>query len=326
MILAGDIGGTNVRLALFESRGQIFERKIIEKYTSRDYAGLPQVVAQFLKKHPATISSAAFGVPGPIIEGVAHSTNLPWRVDAKMMAHELAITRVAVVNDLVAMSTALPHLTENEVYTLHAGEPSLEATPFAVLAPGTGLGQGFLHKSGQTFGALASEGGHADFAPTTPLQMELLVWLTKKYGHASYERVLSGPGLLNIYSFLKESGKAVEPPALQRDMQSEAPAKIITRHALSGDHEICVRTVELFAEVLGAQAGNMVLALMATGGVYFGGGIVPHLREHLANTGLVKAFLDKGRLSYLVAKTPLKIICDDTVALTGAASFAAKNL
>ena len=326
MILAGDIGGTNVRFALYDHHHGVFARKVIEKYRSRDFADLPEAVLHFLESHPVGVTSAAFGVPGPIIDGVAHSTNLPWRVDAKMLARALTTERVTVVNDLVAMAAAVPHLRDADVQVLHAGEPDETAGTFAAVAPGTGLGQGYLHKNGAQFSALPSEGGHADFAPTTFEQIELLTYLMKKFGHVSFERILSGPGLLNIYAFLKDSGKASEPPALREEMTSDAPGTVITRHAISGEHDICVQAVELFAQVLGAQAGNMVLTLMATGGIYLGGGIVPHLRTHLTKTGLLQAYLSKGRLSYLTDKTPLKIICDDTVALTGAASIAKKKL
>ncbi|MCA9744039.1 glucokinase [candidate division KSB1 bacterium] len=326
MILAGDIGGTNVRFALFDHHHGVFVRKVIEKYQSNDFADLPEAVLHFLKSHSASITSAAFGVPGPIIDGMAHSTNLPWRVDSKMMARALTTERVKVVNDLVAMTAAIPYLRDSDVRILHAGEPDKDASTFAVVAPGTGLGQGYLHKNGPQFSALPSEGGHADFAPNTLEQVELLSYLMKKFGHVSFERVLSGPGLLNIYAFLKETGKATEPSALQDELESDSPGKTITRHALSGEYEICVRAVDLFAQVLGAQAGNMVLTLMATGGIYLGGGIVPQLHEHLTSTGMLSAYLNKGRLSYLVEKTPLKVICDDTVALTGAASFAAQKL
>lgn len=325
MILAGDVGGTNVRLALFEYRNGRLQRQAMTIYRSRDFAGLVNVVQRFRVEHPAVITAAVFGVPGPVIDGTAQSTNLPWTVTEQALRAELDRAKVKVVNDLVAMTSAVPHLTADQLRVLHAGEKTEPPHVSVVLAPGTGLGHGYLYNDGRNWHALASEGGHADFAPTDALQAELMLHLAKKFGHVSVERVVSGSGLLNIYNFFKETGKFAESPALRGAMRAGDPGQVIAEHALAGREPICMQTLELFIRLLGQQAGNLVLTLFATGGVYLGGGIPPKITPALVTGGFLRGYLQKGRLSYLVERTPVYIIRDDTIALLGAASIAVRQ-
>ncbi len=330
MILAGDAGGTKTRLALYQLEGGKLIRLQTDTFVSRDYQCLEDVAQAFLNKHKISVTKACVGVPGPIVNGEAHATNLPWKLKEKQIGQALNIPSFKLVNDLVATAAAVPHLTPDGLLTLHEGEApnstkknsKMEESIYAVLAPGTGLGQAFSHfKSGQHY-LMASEGGHADFAPTTEIEFELFQYLKSQYGHVSYERILSGPGLVNIYTFLKDKGFAPEPPELNKRLREEDPGMVISSTGKTGKYELCVKTLEIFASVLGAQAGNLVLTLMATGGIYLGGGISAGIYKKLAEGTTVASYLNKGRLSDLVKKTPLHVILDDHTALSGAAYLA----
>jgi len=229
-----------------------------------------------------------------------------------------------LVNDLVATTAAVPFIRDDDLLVLHQGDEPSSPSTCGVLAPGTGLGQAFLFYETGHYHVLPSEGGHADFAPVTDLEIELLKYLSTKFEHVSYERVLSGPGLVNIYNFLKDTGHAQEPAELRQQVQGEDAAAVISSNAQAGEHEICVKALDLFVSVLGAQAGNLALTLVTTGGIYLGGGIPPKICEKLADGTLLSAFLSKGRLSDFVKKVPLYVIRDDHAALLGAASLAAK--
>ena len=326
MILAGDVGGTKTRLALFQLKNGVLERKQTDTYASSDHTGLGEVVQIFLDKYKAPVSKACFGVPGPIINGEARATNLPWDLNEGKIQRVLGIPAVKLVNDLVAAASAVTHLTSDDLLTLHKGKTqntrNAEDAIIGILAPGTGLGQSFVHiKSGQYY-VMASEGGHADFAPTNDIEIELLRYLKSKYGRVSYERVLSGPGLVNVYKFLRDTGFAQEPPELSKRLRDEDPGRVITSAGKTGLYDICTRTLDIFASVLGAQAANLVLTVMATGGIYLGGGIPTVIYKKLAEGTTVASYLDKGRLSNIVKDTPLYVILDDHAALLGAAHLA----
>lgn len=341
MILVGDVGGTKTRLALYQDEEGKLVRQQTETFASRDYEGLGEVVRIFLDKHKVTVKKSCFGVPGPIVNGEARATNLPWRVKEDQILRELGIPALKLVNDLVATASAVPYLTLKDVLVLHEGkgpaflkndnidkkhgnEQEENDTICAVLAPGTGLGQAFLNIKSGRHSILASEGGHTDFAPTNELEVALFQYLKSKYERVSYERVLSGPGIVNIYNFLKDTGFAKEPPELTKQLKEEGPGKVISSYGRAGKYGLCVKALDVFASILGSQAGNLVLTLMVTGGVFLGGGISADNYKKLAEGAVVSSYLRKGRLSNLVEETPLYVILDDHAALLGAASVASK--
>lgn len=319
MILAGDIGGTKARLALYRVVHNQLVRESTATFAVREHGSLEEVAAAFLARQQARVSQVCIGVPGPVVQGRSQAVNLPWLLDEQSLKQALGLEKVRLVNDLFATAASIPLLTADDLITLHPGEaPGPEAT-YAVLAPGTGLGQGFYSSRA---GVLPSEGGHADFAPTSEIEIELLRFLRSRLQRVSYERVLSGPGLVNIYEFLRETGRAVEPPELRDRMQRDDPAAVIATAGQANEFPICAQALDLFAAALGAQAGNLVLHLLATGGVYLGGGVSMKIANKLRDGTVVKSYLNKGRLSDLVKKTPLYIIRDDHAALLGAASLA----
>jgi len=324
MILAGDTGGTKTRLALYEQIDGKFIRQQTETFASPDFPSLEEIIRTFLAKNHVSVKQACFGVPGPVVDGRAVSTNLPWLTDERHITKTLGITSVRLVNDLVATTSSLPFLNPEDLLTLHQGLRTGKETTFGVVAPGTGTGVGILYNHGGQYLPLPSEGGHADFAPNTPLEIELLKYLLKKFGRVSYERVLSGPGLANIYNFLKDTGVAPEPPELAQRLRNENPASVISSTGQSGEFEICVIALDIFASVLGAKAGSLTLTMLATGGIYLGGGIPPKITQKLLDGTTVKAFLNKGRLSDFVKSVPLYVIRDDHAALLGSAYLASR--
>jgi glucokinase len=325
MLLAGDIGGTKTRLALFQHDGHCFMRGETETYSSQEASGLPELLRQFLRAHPAQIQSACFGAPGPVFSGEVDPTNLDWNISENEIKRFLHIDSVHVVNDLVATAAAIPHLEPDKILTLYEGKPSPASEQrYVVLAPGTGLGQAFLViRDGEQF-LFASEGGHVDFAPSSEIQIELLRYLLRRFPRVSYERVLSGPGTENIYDFLLETIYHSEPEELIQCFRHEDRARVISECGLEGRHEICIQTVDIFAAVLGSYAGNLALTFRANRGVYLGGGIPPKLISKLQEGPTVRAFLKKERMADLVAAIPLRVIMDDHAALLGAASIAAR--
>jgi glucokinase len=324
MILSGDVGGTKTRIAVYSIEDGRPRRHQAETFSSRDYSSLEEILASFLEKYSLSVKKACLGVPGPVISGHVSTTNLPWKLSEKKIAEHLRIDSLKLVNDIVAIAAAVPHLQKEDLITIHRGAPEGEESVFGVLAPGTGFGQGFLCRVSGKNHVFASEGGHADFAPVQEIEVELLHYLKKKYGRVSYERILSGPGLVNITMFLRDRGFAGGPEGLKELLQEDDPAAIISQRGISGECEICSRALDIFASILGAEAGNMALRLLATGGVYLGGGIPPKISVKLLEGKTLQSYLDKGRLSYLVEKTPLHIIRDDCAALLGAASIAAE--
>ncbi len=322
MILAGDTGGTKTRMALYELNGAKLHRHATENFASRDYSDLEEIVKIFLDRNHATVKAACFGVPGPVENGAAKTTNLPWRLREENIARTVGIRAVKLVNDLVATTAAIPHFSPADLFTLYEGNPESSKKICAVLAPGTGLGVAFLFRDNGHYHVLASEGGHADFAPTNDIELELFRYLRKKHDHVSYERVLCGPGLFNIYNFLKDEGHSIEPENFAERFAGNDPSAVISQAALVGGIDICVKALDIFVSIMGAKAGNLVLSMLATGGVYLGGGIPPKILPKIKEGATVAAYLSKGRLSELVKKTPLYVIRDDHAALLGAASLA----
>ena len=313
-VLAGDIGGTNARLAVFQVEGERYEVEVEETFPSRDYASLVEVVQTFLAGHGVRCRSACFGVPGPVMHGRAQTTNLPWLVEASRLAEGAGIPRVAILNDLEAQAHGIATLAAGDLLTLNGGRPDASGNR-ALIAAGTGLGQAGLYWDGQTHRPFATEGGHASFAPETELQFALRRHLGARFGHVSWERVVSGPGLVNIYEFLLEYRGVEEANRLAAAAISEA--------ALAGRSGLCSEALDLFVELYGVEAGNLALKIMATGGLYIGGGIAPRIVEKLQGPVFLEAFLAHGRMRPLLEVIPVRVILNERTALRGAARYAA---
>jgi glucokinase len=321
-VLGGDIGGTKVNLALFDWRGERLSRVRMESYHSLELDGLPSALNMFLGHEAPPLSAAAFGVAGPVQDGRAQITNLPWTVDADNLRSVLGIQRVKLINDLEATAYGVLTLEPADMLVVNAG--MTVPGNAAVIAAGTGLGEGLLFWDGTRYHPAPSEGGHADFAPRNDLETELLAFLRRRYPHVSYERLLSGPGLVNIYEFLRDTGRGDEPPAFAAQLHEEDPAAVVSHAALEGAPSLCVQALDLFTTIYGAEAGNLALKVMATGGVYVGGGIAPKIRAKLADGTFMKAFRDKGRMKFLMDLTPVRVILNETTALHGAGYCAAR--
>jgi glucokinase len=322
MLLAGDIGGTKLQFGLF-SKERGLRRPLAEAvYPSSDYSSLEEAVGRFLKEAGRRATKAVFGVAGPVFEGKSQITNLPWAIDEARLQKALMIRSVRVINDVEAIASFVPFLRKEDIITLREGSPVRHGAK-AVIAPGTGLGEAWLAWDGKQYRAFPSEGGHADFAPATELESDLLAYLRGLHGHASYERVCSGIGIVNLYNFLKQSGVAAEPAWLAQSLSREAdPVPVIVEKALDRENpcDICVRTLDLFSSILGAEAGNLGLKILATGGIYLGGGIPPRILPFLEKALFMKAFLRKGRMRDLVAGMPVHVITNPKTALLGAAA------
>jgi glucokinase len=313
VILAGDIGGTSTRLALAEVTGRVLRLEAVERYASREHKGLADIVAIFLAAHPAAVERACFGIAGPIRAGRVETPNLPWVIEADGLARRFAIGRVRLLNDLEANAYGVFTLAPEDFAVLNRGVPAADGNA-AILSPGTGLGEAGYHWDGKELHPFASEGGHADFAPRDAVQVELFGWLHGRYGHVSYERVLSGPGLVNLYTFLRDTGRGEETVALEGD-----PAAAISKAALAGASELAVSALDLFVSILGAEAGNLALKMKATRGVYVGGGIAPKILARLQRPGFLEAFTDKGRFQEFMEAIPVQVILNEWTALRGAA-------
>ena len=321
MILAGDIGATNSRLAFFTERGGRLEPVVEATYASRDHANLEAIVKAFVSAHDLPIDVACFGIAGPVRHGRSDTTNLPWDVDAQDLARALRLRSVGLLNDLEAHAYGIAMLAPEDFMTLNQGAVDASGNA-AVIAAGTGLGEAGLYWNGQQHLPFAGEGGHTSFAPSDPLQIELLRFLSHEFGHVSWERVLSGPGLYNIYRFLRDTGRGEEPDWLTEKMQQHDPSAVISQAALADTSVLCRQALDLFVVLYGAEAGNMALKLMATAGVYVGGGIAPKIIQKLTDSTFMEAFVAKGRLKPLLQAIPVRIIMNDKVALLGAARFA----
>lgn len=328
MLLAGDIGGTKTDLAIYSREAGPGHPLVEATFSSRNYPGLEALVAEFLSNVSYPVDQASFGVAGPVHRGRAVTTNLPWVLDEAQLATALGISSVRLLNDLAAIANAVPFVGPDDLVTLNAGEPQAGGT-IAVIAPGTGLGQAFLTWDGERYHAYASEGGHADFAPTTPLELELLAYLLKRFDHVSYERVCSGRGIPNLYAFLKDTGRGEEPVWLANALaEAEDPTPVIIGNALEGERTcgLCRQTLDLFVGILATEAGNLALELFATGGVYLGGGIPRRILPALQDEGFTQAFRSKGRLTEMMDQFPVHVIRNPKVALFGAACYGLQTM
>ena len=319
MILAGDVGGTKANLALFEEREGRLEVVRESRFSTADWPGLVEVVRAFLDAGSESVELACFGVAGPVIGETIELTNAGWRVDRGALRETIGVDRVEFLNDLEATVYGVDDLGPDRLETLAAGAPRGGAS--ALIAAGTGLGMAILvHVDGRAR-ALASEGGHVDFAPRNEDEMALHAFLHARHGHVSTERVVSGPGIRTIYEFLRETGREKEPPELAERLAAAAdPSAEISDAALAGGPAICERTMEIFVEAYGAAAGNLALTGLALGGLYVGGGIAPRILPLLrANDRFLRAFRAKGRLTELLSEVPVHVVLEPRAALLGAA-------
>jgi glucokinase len=320
MILAGDVGGTKVHLALYDFTNGSLQHTRDERFPAKDYSGLEEIVKEFLGGDDVT--SACFGVPGPVRDGRLRLTNLPWTLDSRELSHNLKIQHVFLINDLEANGYGVAELKADQIYTLSEGDAS-QIGNRALIAAGTGLGEGILAWNGKIHIPMPSEGGHTDYGPRNEDEIDLLRFLKQKYnGRVSYERVVAGMGITNIYDFLRDVRGMEEPAWLRDRIASEDPNAVITELALSAKSELCEKTLDMYVSAYGAEAGNLALKILSVGGLYLGGGIAPRILEKLKDGTFMRSFTDKGRLSQLLINMPVRVILESRAALLGAAAYA----
>jgi glucokinase len=292
-------------------------------FPSKRYSGLVPVLQDVLAGTHHAIDSACFGIAGPVVDGKVKTPNLPWMVDTAESRRALKLDSVTLLNDLEAGAYGILTLENDEFHALNEGTMRHSGNK-ALIAAGTGLGQAILYDDSRHFHPLASEGGHADFAPRNDMEIELLRHLIGRFGHVSYERVLSGPGLFNIYRFLRDVRHMEEPKWLTDRLSTEDdPSVVVSKAALAGEAEICINTLALFVSVYGAEAGNLALRAKSVRGLYVGGGIAPKILEKLKDGTFMRAFVDKGRYTDLLTGIPVQVVLNQQAALRGAAYYAA---
>ncbi len=323
MILAGDVGGTKTLIALMNTEGDRLTTVEEWSFPSRDYDGLEAVIRAAIGDRTLDLSGACFGVAGPVVDGRSNATNLPWIIDSRQLAKTLKIPSVGLLNDLEAMAHSIDQLPDDELLTLNAGTVNSKGNR-ALIAAGTGLGQALIFHDGARYHPSASEGGHCDFAPDTDEEIRLLQFLRNELGHVSWERIVSGMGMTNLYRFVVADQQATEPDWITEQFKSENAGVVITRSALEHTFEPCVAAMRLFVRLYGAEAGNLALKVMATGGVYIGGGIGPKVLPYLQEGGFMDRFIAKGRYQSILANIPVKLILNPKSALLGAAHHASQ--
>jgi glucokinase len=325
MILAGDIGGTNSRIALFEEDQDGTLQEVYQHiYPSRSHNCLEDILALFLSEQRETIDCACFGVAGPVVKGEVAAPNLAWIVNAVRLAQAVGLESVWLINDLHAHACGVDDLKAEDFVALNRVEGGVGNS--AVIAAGTGLGEAGLYWDGANHWAFPCEGGHTDFAPRNDIEIALLRYLLNKFGRVSYERVVSGRGLVNIYNFLRDTGKEDEPEWLKDELRNIAdPAPLISQYGVQAKTPICEAALDIFVSVYGAEAGNLALKFMATGGVFLSGGIAVKILPKLTGTEFIEAFVTKGRLQPVLTKIPVKVIVNDKVGLIGAARYAERQ-
>jgi glucokinase len=321
MILAGDIGGTHARLAFFQSKNGHLTPVAEGVFPSRDHSGLDEIVGQFVAKQSLRPDVACFGVAGPVRNGKVETSNLPWTVEASRLAGELHLPSTMLINDLEANAWGIASLGDQDQVALNRVK-GMPVGNQGVISAGTGLGEAGLFWNGNGYEIFASEGGHCDFAPRTELEIELLRYLVARFGHVSFERIVSGPGLVNVYNFLRDTHRGEEPQWLTDELAQGDQAATISRAAVAGKNVLAEHALDLWISIYGAEAGNLALKLMATGGVFLGGGIAPKIVSKLSGLLFMQAFVSKGRLQPLLESIPVKVITNDKIALFGAARYA----
>jgi len=327
MLIAGDIGGTKTDLAIYSSDAGPHAPLAQKQVHSADYPSLQAAVTEFLAQEKVSVDVASFDVAGPVINGHVKATNLPWTMDEMSLASALNLKSVHLMNDLEAVARAIPVLRQEDLVTINHGQPVPQG-PIAVIAPGTGLGESFLTWDGSSYQAHGSEGGHSDFAPTDERQIRLLRYLLKSFDHVGVERVCSGIGVPNIYSFLRDEEKMPEAPEVaQRIASAKDHTKTIVEAAADPHHpcELSRQTIDMLVSILAGEAGNLALKILATGGVYIAGGVALHLLEVLQQPQFMQSFTNKGRFKELMEHFPIYVITT-RAALLGAASFGLQRL
>lgn len=327
MLLAGDVGGTKTILAQYEKTTEGLERVRERMFPSQEYASLDEIVAEFLTDQSVPVEAACFGVAGPVFDGCAKVTNLAWTIDERVLTEQIGGARVKLLNDLQAMALGLLRLGPEEWLELNPdAEPATGNR--AVLAAGTGLGEAILYWDGLNYLPLATEGGHSDFAPNNDLEDGLLVYLRQKFGgHVSYERLLSGPGIANLYEYLRLSRYATESEELAAKLaETDDPAREISQFALTHGDTLARATLSLFSRIFGAEAGNLALKCLARGGVLIGGGIAPKILPALTDGSFMEGFCNKGRFNAFLRTVPVRIALNPSTGLLGAADYAARCL
>ena len=326
MILIGDIGGTKTVLAVFSAEAGPHTPLVEKTFPSGHYLSLEDIIREFQASVTLPIESACFGVAGPVLAGRAQITNLPWVIDEASLQSTFGWNSVKLLNDLESVGYAIPILHAEDVHTLNPGKP-VAGGPVAVLAPGTGLGEAFLTYVNGRYIAHSSEGSHVSFGPTDQLQMNLLTYMRERKGfdHVSYERVCSGGlGIPNLYDFLRDTGYAAEPAWLaERLAENEDPTPIIVQVAQDQQNpcELCAATLNLFVAILAAEAGNLALKVLSTGGIYIGGGIPPRILSSLEQPAFLATLCKKGRFNKMLSEIPVHVILNAKAGLLGAAAF-----
>jgi glucokinase len=319
MYLAGDVGGTKTNLALYAPESGLTPQAEAT-FRSADYASLEAVVKEFLAQTGQPVDRAVLGVPGPVVDGHSTTTNLPWVIHEAALQEALGVQEAKLLNDLEATAYGVPNLPDSDLYALNDASP--RSGTKIVVAPGTGLGEAILFFQEGHYHVIPSEGGHADFAPTNLFEIRLLRYLMGKFGHVSYERVCSGSGLPNIYAYLKKQRFAEELPEMKKALKQAAdPTPIIVQKAMAGECELSIATLNAFVSILGAEAGNLTLEVMAMGGVYLGGGIPPKILTKLKDGTFMASFVNKGRFAEMLAQVPVYVILNEKTALFGAACY-----
>jgi glucokinase len=324
MILAGDIGGTNTRIALFNQEGGRLKIARERVFPSREHKSLYEIVSIFLGGEASSATTACFGIAGPVFNGRAAASNLAWVVDARQLSRQSAIGAVWLINDLEAHAYGIADLESADLVTLNQGRPADGNA--ALIAAGTGLGEAGMFWEGKQHHAFAGEGGHADFAPGNELEIALHGYLRKKFGHVSSERVISGPGIKNIYDFLRDCKAELEPGWLKDELdRAPDPVVLIAQYGLDARAPICERALDIFVSAYGAEAGNLALRIMALNGVFVSGGIAGKVLPKMRSPLFMRAFLAKGRMKPLMEKMPVKVIINEHIGLLGAARYALRN-
>lgn len=325
MILAGDIGGTHTRIALFQLNEDRLEKILDRVYPSRDYSNLDEILSVFISNENVHVSAACLGIAGPVVNGQVSTPNLAWIVDALRLAKLLQVTTVWLINDLQAHASGIDDLREADFAALNPAPPGKGNA--ALIAAGTGLGEAGLYWDGVRRRPVATEGGHCDFAPRDDLEVELFRYLRKKFGRVSYERILSGHGLQNVYDFLRDSGTEQEPEWLKQELTSAPDRSAVISHVgMNAKAPICERALDIFVSVYGAEAGNLALKLLATGGVFLSGGIAARILPRLQRPEFLRAFVSKGRMQPVLEKVPIRVVSNDQIGVLGAARHAAEQL
>jgi glucokinase len=322
MILAGDIGGTNARLAYFQPQNGHLRLVSERVFPSREHSEFGEIVTRFVDESGTRPEAACFGIAGPVRNGRVETSNLPWVIEQARLASQIHLPATLLINDLEASAWGIGALDAEDLIPINRGA-GLAIGNQGVIAPGTGLGEAGLFWDGTRHHVFAAEGGHTDFAPQGELQIELLRYLNARFGHVSYERILSGPGLVNVYEFLRDKETGKESPELSAAMMKGDPAAAISRAALDRTDPVAEKALDLWIDVYGAEASNLALKVMTTGGLFLAGGISPKILPKLTTPRFMEAFLEKGRMRPLVESMPVHIVMNDKAGLLGAARCAA---